>query len=79
MDRSVTKGVQAQGKSNVLLWIRRDVTHQRSSVKRYSAGSVVEQDVLMLCVKPRTSKAVVEALEDRVKQTLERGEVQLTM
>ena len=44
-----------------------------------SAGNVMDQDILRLCVKLRRSKEVVVELEGRVSQTSERREVQLTM
>ena len=44
-----------------------------------SAGIVMDQDILRLCVKLKRSKPVVEELEGRVNQTSERMGVQLTM
>ena len=73
--------MQAQEKSNVFVVDIRNIKPTIVDVQREgnSAGSVMDQDILRLCVKLRRSKPVVEELEGRVNQTSERREVQLTM
>ena len=72
--------MRAQEKSNVFVVDIRDIKPTIVDVQREgnSAGSVMDQDILRLCVKLRRSKPVVEELEGRTNQTSER-EVQLIM
>ena len=79
--RRITKRMRAPEKSNVFVVDILDVKPTIVVVQREgnSAGSVMDQDILRLCVKLRRSKPVVEELEGRVKQTSERREVHLTM
>ena len=71
MDRRITEGMRAQEKSNVFVVDIRDIKPKIVDVQREgnSAGSVMDQDILRLCVKLRRSKPMVEELEGRVNQT----------
>ena len=73
--------MRAQEKSYVFVVDIRDIKPTIVDVQREgnSAGSVMHQDILRLCVKLRRSKPVVQVLEGRVNQTSDRREVQLTM
>ena len=79
--RRITKRMRAPEKSNVFVVDILDVKPTIVVVQREgnSAGIVMDQDILRLCVKLKRSKPVVEELEVRVKQTSERREVHLTM
>ena len=79
--RRITKRMRAPEKSNVFVVDILDVKPTIVVVQREgnSAGIVMDQDILRLCVKLKRSKPVVEELEGRVKQTSERREVHLTM
>ena len=63
--------MRAQEKSNVFVVDIRSIKATIVDVQREgnSAGSVMDQDILRLCVKLRRSKSVVEELEGRVNQT----------
>ena len=63
--------MRAQEKSNVFVVDIRSIKATIVDVQREgnSAGSVMDQDILRLCVKLRRSKPVVEELEGRVNQT----------
>ena len=73
--------MRAQGMSNVFVVDMWDIKLTISDAQREgkSAESVMEQDILSLCVKLRRSETVAEELEDRVDQTSEEGVVHLTM
>ena len=64
MDRRITEGMRAQEKSNVFVVDIRDIKPKIVDVQREgnSAGSVMDQDILRLCVKLNRSKPVVEEL-----------------
>ena len=59
--------MRAQENSNVFVLDIRDIKPTIVDVQREgdSAGSVMDQDILRLCVKLRRSESVVEELEGR--------------
>ena len=67
--------MRAQENSNVFVVDIRDIKPTIVDVQREgdSAGSVMDQDILRLCVKLRRSKPVVEELEGRVNQSRKEG------